>query len=261
MKTVFQLRFTGGGVTPETVSAGELADLLLAAEAAIVGVALHRNPTLNPDDIVVGLVGIENRSLGLKFSSPIPDIIAPAYEELTTSVRSRSFRGLASKSIRGIRVIAEFTTSRKCRAQFWNGTEAATTPLAEIAEGFEKSLPESQFIRGETTIYGKVERVGGVDPKVRVRLSEHEVVSCYLNQVLAKELGKRLYAEVGLRRQATWDAEDHSLVYFRVEEFLPYREGKTASAFDELRAACGGAFDTVRDVVSWVAEERGVVGV
>ena len=61
--------------------------------------------------------------------------------------------------------------------------------------------------------------------------------------------------------QATWDAEDHSLVYFRVEEFLPYREGKTASAFDELRAACGGAFDTVRDVVSWVAEERGVVGV
>ncbi len=260
MNTVFQLRFTGGNVTPETVSAGELADLLIAAEAAIMGVALQRNPTLNPDEIVVGLVEIENRSLGLKFSSPTPDVIAPAFEELTSSVRLRSFRGLASRSIRGIRVLAEFTTNRKCRAQFWNGTENATSPLAEMDEGFEKLLPESQFIRGETTIYGKVERVGGVDPKVRIRLSDHEVVSCYLNEVLAKELGKLLYAEVGLRGQATWEANDHSLVYFRVEELLSYRKGRVASALDELREACGGSFDAVRDVVAWVAEERGAIG-
>ena len=256
MKRLFQLRFTGGGVKPDVVPARELAELIIAAEEAIASVALQRNPALNPDEIVVGLVQIEEKSLGLSFASPSPDVVGVAFMEIATSISSRSFGGLPTKSLRGLRVLADFNTTHKCRTQFWNGETTAREPLAEMDVGFEKYLPEEHFIRGETVIYGKVERVGGVDPKARVRLSEHEVVSCRLNEDLAKELGIHLYAEVGLRGQATWDAKDHSLAYFRVDEILPYEAVGAVTAAYALNDAAQGAYDAVKDVPGFVRRLR-----
>ena len=256
MKRLFQLRFTGGGVKPDVVPARELAELIIAAEEAIASVALQRNPALNPDEIVVGLVQIEEKSLGLSFASPSPDVVGAAFKEIVASISNRSFGGLPAKSVRGLRILTDFNTTHNCRTQFWNGEITAREPLAEMDLGFERYLPEEHFIRGETVIYGKVERVGGVDPKVRVRLSEHEVVSCRLNEELAKELGLHLYAEVGLRGQATWDAKDHSLAYFRVEEILQFENAGAVSAACVLNDAAQGAYDAITDVSGFVRRLR-----
>lgn len=256
LKRLFQLRFTGGGLTPAIVPARELAELIIAAEEAIASVALQRNPALNPDEIVVGLVQIEEQSLGLSFASPSPDVVGAAFTEIATCVATRSFGGLPTKSLRGLRILADFNTTHHCRTQFWNGETTAREPLAEMDVGFEMYLPEEHFIRGETVIYGKVERVGGVDPKVRVRVSEHEVVSCRLNEDLAKELGIHLYAVVGLRGQATWDAKDHSLAYFRVDEILSYKSVGAVQAAYELKDAAQGSYDSVRNVSAFVRELR-----
>ncbi len=237
--------------------ARELAELIIAAEEAIASVALQRNPALNPDEIVVGLVQIEEKSLGLSFASPSPDVVGAAFKEIAESVANLSFGGLPTKSLRGLRILADFNTTHHCRAQFWNGELNAREPLAEMDVGFEKYLPEEHFIRGETVIYGKVERVGGVDPKVRVRVSEHEVVSCRLNEDLAKELGVHLYSEVGLRGQATWDAKDQSLAYFRVDEILPFENAGAVSAACALRDAAAGAYDAIADVPAFVRGLRG----
>ena len=252
MKPLFQLRFTGGGVKPDVVPARELAELIIATEEAISSIALQRNPGLNPDEIVVGLVQVENKSLGLSFASSAPDVVGSAFNEIADSITRRSFTGLPTKSLRGLRVLAEFNTMHNCRTQFWNGDTDAREPLAEMDVGFERLLPEEHFIRGETVIYGKVERVGGVDPKVRVRISEHEVVSCRLNEELAIELGAHLYDEVGLRGQATWDAKDHSLAYFRVDEILPFENAGAVSAAYALNDAAQGAYDAVNDVPGFV---------
>ena len=132
--------------------------------------------------------------------------------------------------------------------------------MAEMDVGFESYLPEPHFIRGETVIYGRVERVGGVDPKVRVRLSEHEVVSCRLDEGLAIELGAHLYSEVGLRGQATWDAKDQSLAYFRVDEILPFENAGAATAAYALKEAAQGAYDVVKDVPGFIHGLRGEDG-
>lgn len=256
MKRLFQLRFTGGGVQPEVVPARELAELIIAAEEAVASVALRRNPALNPDEIVVGLVQIGEQSLGLSFAASSPAVVGAAFLELATSIATRSFGGLPAKSLRGLRILADFNALHHCRTQFWNGETNAHEPLAEMDTGFERFLPEEHFIRGETVIYGRVERVGGVDPKVRVRLSEQEVISCRLNEELAKELGGHLYAEVGLRGQATWDAQDHSLAYFRVDEILSFENAGTVSAAYALKDAAHGAYDAVQDVTGFVRRLR-----
>ena len=123
--------------------------------------------------------------------------------------------------------------------------------------GFESALPEEKYVRGETVLYGRVERVGGVEPKVRVRLSEHEAVSCHLSEEMAKHLGKQLYSTVGLQGQATWDADDLSVIYFRVDEILPFKGGGVVEGIRELREAVDGAYDDVPDAVGFVRELRG----
>ena len=64
----------------------------------------------------------------------------------------------------------------------------------------------------------------------------------------SRELGSRLYSQAALRGQATWDAQDGAVVYFRVEEILRYERGKASEAFAELRQAAAGAYDKIEDV-------------
>lgn len=242
---------------PDKVPARDLAELLIAAEEAVASLAKLRNPALNCEDVVLGLVKIEDASLGLLFNSPLPDVVGPAFREIALCVQNRQFGELPTKSRRCLRVIAEFGSRRQCRTQFWNGDEEAPQQLAEMDVGFESVMPEEIYVRGETVLYGKVERVGGVEPKVRVRLSEHEAVSCHLSEELAKDLGKRLYSTVGLQGQATWDAKDLSIIYFRVDEVVSFQNVGASQGLSELRDAVAGAYDDVPDVVGFVREIRG----
>jgi hypothetical protein len=123
-------------------------------------------------------------------------------------------------------------------------------------EHFADSIPQRPRLRGETVLFGRVERVGGVEPKVRLRISDHESVSCHISEELAKRVGNRLYNEVGLRGQATWDAVDFELLYFHAEELLSYQAGPITAAFDALAGAVGGAFDSVDDVEEFVGALR-----
>lgn len=175
---------------PSTVPAHELADLLLGAEQAVTSLAAQNFPDLDPSSVVVGLVGVRDASLGLEFASNRPDVVAPAFQRLALGVKTRSCEGFPSRGIAGLEVIMSFTARRKCRAEFWQGGQTVGEPLAVMDETFAEGLPERPKVRGETVIYGKVERVGGVEPKVRLRLSSRESISCHLSEALARQVGR-----------------------------------------------------------------------
>jgi hypothetical protein len=256
MAASFQIRFTGGDVHPSTVPAHELADLLNAAEQAVTSLAAQNFPDLDPSSVLVGLVGIRDASLGLEFTSNRPDVVAPAFHRLAMGVKTRSCEGFPSRGIAGLEVIASFTARRKCRAEFRKGGETIGEPLAVMDETFAEGLPERPKIQGETVIYGKVERVGGVEPKVVLRLSSRESISCHLSEVLARQVGGRLYEEVGLKGDATWDAGDYSLLYFHAKEVTPYQSAGLARAFSELAGVAASHFSDVKDVEAFVREAR-----
>ena len=91
---------------------------------------------------------------------------------------------------------------------------------------------------------------------MRLRVSEREVISADVTEEQGRELGRKLYSETALRGQATWDAQDGSIVYFRVEEILHYQRTKVSSAFDELRKAADGAYDRIEDVDLFASRVR-----
>lgn len=165
---------------------------------------------------------------------------------MVTLTKNRVFQSLPARSLEGLLTLTRFSQQRKGHTQFWNGE--TDRPLLDLPPDFVIDVPAPEYQRGETIIYGKVERVGGVRPRVRLRVSEREIVYGDVTEAQSRELGQILYSQAALRGQATWDAQDGTVVYFRVEEILPYERSKVSSAFEELKNAAQGAYDEVEDI-------------
>jgi len=256
MPALFKIRFAGGDVHPDTVPAHELAELLIATEQALTSVVAQENPDVDTSELIVGLVNVKDESLGLEFATSRPALFERAFDRVTVAVSSRRFDELPSRAIVGIQTIASFNHRRRCQAQIWDARRQSTAPVAVMDEDFASSIPERPKLRGETVLFGLVERVGGVEPKVRLRISDKESISCHISEELAKRVGNRLYDEVGLRGQATWDGADFELLYFHAEELLSYRAGSLTQAFRALTEAVGGAYDSIGDVDEFVRHLR-----
>lgn len=244
-KPLFTIRLTGEGVRPQLIPASDLAELLIAAEQTVLALANRDHPE-SADDLVVGLAAVTDASIGFAFTSNHPEVTLSTYEELVTAVGNRLFHSLPARSLEGIRTLTRFSREHKGRTQFWNGRGA--TPLLDLPPDYAVDVPAPEYQRGETTLYGKIERVGGVRPRVRLRVSTREVIYGDISEEQGRILGARLYANAALRGRATWDANDGSVVYFRVDEILDYERSSVADAFKELRKASGIAFDSIEDV-------------
>lgn len=250
---LFTIRLTGDGVRPHLIPASDLAQLLVAAEQTVMAIAARDRPD-EADELIVGLSAVLDQSIGFAFSSNREETALSAYRELVTLTENRAFRSLPARSLEGLRTLTGFTRLHGGRTQFWNGT--SERPLLDLAPDFAIEVPAPEYQRGETVLYGKIERVGGVRPRVRLRISEREVISADVTEEQGRELGSKLYSEAALRGQATWDAQDGSIVYFRVEEILHYQRTKVSSAFDELRKAADGAYDRIEDVDLFASRVR-----
>lgn len=82
-------------------------------------------------------------------------------------------------------------------------------------------------MRGTTSLYGMVIRVGGEEPpRARLRLLNGRTITCELahrkSWALAQILGARLYQVVGVRGEAVTSVADRSLISFRIDRLLPY---------------------------------------
>ncbi len=253
MKSIFTIRLTGEGVRPHLIPASDLAELIIAAERTVLGIARRDNQDA-AEGIIVALSEIKDESIGLAFTSNAQASVSLAYRELVSAAENRLFRSLPAQTLEGLRTLTQFTLEHRGHTQFWNGSQRG--PLLDLPPDYAIEVPPPEYQRGETVLFGKIERVGGVRPRVRLRVSPSEVVYGDISEEQSRILGSNLYSQTALKGQATWDAHDGTVVYFRVEEILHYEGGKVSRAFRELEAAAHGAFDKVTDIDLFVNRIR-----
>lgn len=250
---LFTIRLTGDDVSPSVIAASDLAELIIAVEQSILAI-LGRDHAESTETVVLGLTAVQNKSVGLAFTSDKPAEVLSAYEEFVSAARLRDFERLPARSLDGLRTLTRFARSHDGHTQFWNGSTDG--PLLDLPPTYAVELPAPDYERGETVLYGKIERVGGVRPRVRLRVSAREIVYADVDEEQSRVLGGRLYSQAALRGQATWDAVTGGVVYFRVDEILEYESGSIIEAFEELALATGGAFSDVTDVDEYARQIR-----
>lgn len=254
METEFiGLRLTG--MKPSDIRAGELAKIICSFEDMIASTVKRSRPQITKEDLGVGLVKIEDKSIGLEFSTKLPELAFTAYENITESVSNEKFLELSGETLQSLREIHSFIKSNNCEGELFsrNGKTVIKAVLLPSTE-----IPQHPKMTAQTTIYGRIVRVGGVDPRVMVEQSSGKAIFCKIkDENLARKLGERLYLWAGLSGLATIDSDSLEILDFRVDTITDY-EGNSSliTAFNQLKELAGKYYEDIRDVEKYVSDLR-----
>lgn len=254
-KDVIEIKFVGSDISPAKVRASELAKIIESVEEMIASVIVRDHPKITKESIVVGLINIEQGSVKLDF---IPDLYEQgmsAFQEIGQAINSKNFSKLPKDSIRSLNLISSFTKKYNCAGELRSRT-SDNVPLAVITS--EIKIEPDSILKGQTTLYGNVIRVGGKTPKIMLETIEGLTIFCDIDQNLAIHLGNKLYKAVGLKGTASWNSRDFSIESFRIESITDYEEISLSKSINELSKLAGKYFSDIDDVEQYVFNLRNV---
>ena len=247
-----EVRVTGEGIQPGTLRSREIGEIIRAFEDMVAAKVASQVPELRSDEIVVGLYSIEAGSLRLKFRSPVMTAVLPAYVALAAAVTTADFREVPNASLRAMREIVAFASRHECAVQLW--APGASRASAEVSAA--TVVPEALLAEGETTLVGRVLRVGGRSPRAMVETIQGETVFCDVSREVAQSLGHRLYEWVELSGTAEWNPDDWSVESFRVASAQTAASTAPRVTLRELARVVGEVFADIGDVTGYVRRLR-----
>jgi hypothetical protein len=201
----------------------------------------------------VSLVEIVDGSDGLVME--VQPRAAASMATLSSALRLRSYSDLPTAAHAALFRVNELTTKRKWGIRIRRNKSIAIEAV-EMTEPNHVTPPtDRRVISGGTELLARCLRVGGATvPHAELRLSNHRLLHVEVTELVARELGKRLYDEIVLSGVAEWDATDGEIRAFKVQAVTAFRAVPVDVAFKELAAASRGRWDGI-DAESFV---RGV---
>ena len=250
-----EMRFKGGKLKPECVPLHELAEVLKAIED-VVAESLVAEGGVAKDDLLLGLVSVRGESVDLGFSTSHLAKVVAVLAQIGFAIGSREFRKLPPRTVEPLQVIHKFVEKHDCVAAI-HDLQRPTAALLEITPDTE-ILPFLSTVKGKTVLYGRVVQVGGKsEGKAVIETSlATKSIKCTAKVDILRELGRRLYMNVGVSGEAEWNAADLSICSFHIEEVLAYEETPIDIAIARLREAVGNAYDDIDDVPGLVSRLR-----
>ncbi|HRP36918.1 MAG TPA: hypothetical protein PLS50_03850 [Candidatus Dojkabacteria bacterium] len=249
VNNIIELRFSGSDINPSKVKPSEIASLLANFERSLLAQIKLVDPTIDTDVTLFSFDAIHGQSIDLLFK-PLLQIttVLASYTTIATSFINQDYQNISSRSIEPLKEIIKFSKKYNCVGYFYlNNTEISSfEPNQEI-----KTIPNS-VLEGETTIYGKIIRIGGEDPKIHFRINEEEKLIFDIDESLAKKLSPKLYEFIGLVGVAKWNSENFSIENFKLLEIIDIDKRPIIDSFNELQGLIGKHWDEVEDIDSYL---------
>lgn len=255
-KVCFEVRVKGEGFALEEIRLKEVTELLVAIENMLVAIVERDHPALNISKSgALGLTSLQSGSLHAGFESPHEEVVQ-AWYEVSHSIETRDYSGLPPKVTDELGKIEKFNRRHDTDAEFWlnNGSRQHLATITADA-----GLPESLFVYGTTTLYGKLLRIGGDSrPTASLDISADKPLNCRVKTIeLASSMAHRLYDVIGVRGTAKWSIAEYKPVAFTVEQLTEYRQTSLTEAFDSLSEVAAKHYADLEDVNAFVADLRG----
>ncbi len=251
-----EIHLKGNGMSPGLLRSKDIAQLIEAIEEMIAAKVAADHPDLKKEQVIVGLADIAPGSVALQFASSSKDLTAPALKEIARALETSNFYSLPEDSVKSLKIISKFSQTQQCNAEIYevNGSRNLLTTITP-----ETHIVDCEPIRGETTIYGAVTRVGGANensPTIQLRTIEGRLIYCTADQKNAKIAAQRLYQQIGLLGVAEWDVRTYEITSFEVTAISDYEHTSLSEAVESLSQTYGEQFDEIADVDSFVRELR-----
>ncbi len=245
----FELRLTGEASRPGGVTANEVIQLLRATQDMVIAIAKEDNPSIDQKSLAIYPTAIDKGSFVIPFTSLRPDITIPAFLTARDAIETQNFDRLPEKARNAVISLRTIATNR-------NATIELRVPGQHPSVLTPATLISAPTVIERTTLYGYVSDVGSKKPRVRLRLLNDSVVTCYVDVELARTIGPYLYSWRGFNGIAHWNVRTLEMEYFEIEEILPFEETPPNQAFAEIREEFGRYFDAIEDPEAFVATLR-----
>jgi hypothetical protein len=238
MTYFIEVKLTGENVTPLTLSSADLAKMLISVEELVAALIETRFPHLNLEEgeIVVGLTEIVHGSYTTRFKTNYANQAHEVMPLIGDALLHGNMGELPDDALTQLVELQRLTRKHRCNIQFSdvNGTRRE---LGELTTHTEIAL-QRPTVESHDVLYGKVIRIGGETPRVKLHLLTGEDFTCRITEVdgnrVAKQLAKQLYTLVGVEGRATRDSRTMRLKDFMIEGLLPYRDVSPREAFEDV---------------------------
>lgn len=259
-RPTIKVRIKGLAVTPESVRASELGEFIINIDRAITETAASRgciDANTSAHDPIISLVDIDEGSNLLILS--VDESLISATRNITHGISTRNYLDIPPKARIPLSKISQQATRLKWDVQF-SADKKLHLVEARISEANPFPETRTSTASSETTVYGRLMRVGGITPKAMLLLPSDKLLYVDISEAIAKELAlkDRLYSEVGIEGIATWRIDDWEIIQFRATRVLDYQPEKQnlVNVFESLARVAGNQWEDI-DAIEFVNELRG----
>ena len=256
------VKISGNGVSPATVRASDLADLISNLEIALTEAAIDAgelDAELIPDNAEVSLISIQEGSTDLGVA--LAPTIVPATNRIFRAIQSSETSLISSRSYNALKKIhnqsARHSWALSIRDQDKPGFNFGELIISDTVPFPEKKI---RTIRGGTTIYGKLMRFGNARPTASILTDNRSRVSVEMSRQMVKDLESRhqLFTRVGFEGFATWSLPEWKIIDFEATRITGFRStgDHLNKMFDELGTLSEDRWNEV-DPVDYVKKIRG----
>ncbi len=259
----FEVRFVGLDLSPEKIPLRAVGDAL----SAVQDLASGRDPMVTlhvPQDKGIGLVKVRRGSAVYDCVSRAPQEAIENLERVGSLLamndnESDETPGDGDVLIAALRPIESLSAIAKalgCRVEV--ALAGVRQPPVFIIEFDAYSRLSSRLLlEGETTIVGKVERVGGATGiRCALRIAgRRRILYCNVethDKELVRRLGQCLYEDIVATGTATWIHRTWHVYKFTIRGFSQPRLGNSRKAIEELRSAGLKAWDQIDDPEGYI---------
>lgn len=255
----FQIKFNSEDVHPDNIRIKDLAQVLQSLEEGLIAIVKKESTPILENGLGISLVGIKEGCAAVELK-PIGEsgkaAVKPAMKEMLRAIKTKDRSEFPSEVAKSIQRVEEFSLKYECNSEFRLHSDNKR-PNAVVRPPTILKIVKDAPLTGETTIYGKVESVGGASsPAVWLRQSDGTRFQVSISYDMAPDFGKKIYSWVGLRGYAQWENDDGSLQSFKLIEILDYDQMPLTEAFDQLTQKIGGFFEEIDDVNAFVEDLR-----
>jgi len=257
----FRVHFVAPDLVPEQIPLRAVSDAL----SAVQDLASGRDPfeiAHVPPEKNIRLVDVRRGSAVYSCVSRAPDEARANLAHVgvllsSTDEQQMEEDGLVA-ALRPIESLSQVARSMRCRIEVTLAGQQES-PLFVVGEDAFQRISSRLLLRGDTTVIGRVERVGGATGmRCLLRVpGRHRMLYCDVeSKDLVRRLGQHLYEQIAARGTATWIHRSWRIYQFTITDFTQPQLGDPTEAIEELRSAGLKAWDEIADPEAFMRELR-----
>jgi hypothetical protein len=266
----FLVRLVAPGLKPWVVPVRTLAHVLEALQRLVDQKDSEEEEQDIPSEISAAdakqgmrLIGLKDTSAAYAVSAPDRELALTCLKNTGQSIKRPELAQWTPATISSIKELSEIAKSLGCEIEFRQPGQGRVLGdvIATIRPSTYQSITGFAFIYGETSVFGKIERVGGAtEMHCGLRLPDHPkrmVICRVVGEELVRELGQYMYQYVMVNGRATWVKHNKRLKHLEIRSFERPKTGSIRAALDAIYDAGGDAWDAVDDPAALISEIRG----